>query len=271
MRRQTKVVVMSDDVVVAVVVVFVVFVVESICILPCKRNNNHNVLFVSNCDNVVSLIDCGLACNMWARHDRRTGLLAPVVRLLLLAAAARQSFSQLPPAPPAPAPRCNSLGLHFYDWDGLQSSTPYSYSLPQTEAEIASIVTRARNASETVKVIGGGLSFSGVQMVQSGHTVSLDRMKKILSVEYPPQFHGGALVEVEAGWRVRDLVHELATFERPQTLLNLGATATQSIAGATSTSTHGTGAAIGSMATQIQAMRIIDATGQVHVLSLIHI
>lgn len=164
-------------------------------------------------------------------------------------------------------PTCRSIGLHFYDWDGQQHSEPYTYTLPRSEAELAGTLAQARAARETVKVIGGGLSFSGAQMVQDGHIVSLDRMTKILKVTYPPTLAGGALVEVEPGIRVRDLLEELAKLDKPQTMLNLGATASQSIGGATSTSTHGTGAAIGSLATQIHALRIMDAAGTVHVAS----
>jgi len=62
--------------------------------------------------------------------------------------------------------------------------------------------------NETIKVVGGGLSFSGVQMTaQGGHLVSLDNMNKILNVQSLST--GGALVEVQAGIRLRDLCEQL--------------------------------------------------------------
>jgi FAD/FMN-containing dehydrogenase len=202
----------------------------------------------------------------------RRGLLRCVVRVcvvhavLVLATSALLSTAK---PPQSSSSTCNSsLGLHFYSWDGQQHAEPVSYVLPRSEAELAAVLARARADGETVKVIGGGLSFSGVQMVQGGHLVSLDRMATcVVNTTYPPELAGGALVDVQPGCRVRNLVEALAALEMPQTMLNLGATATQSIAGATATSTHGTGAAIGSLATQIHALRIMDAAGVTHAAS----
>jgi len=47
-------------------------------------------------------------------------------------------------------------------------------------------------------------------------------------------------------------------------LPNLGATAAQSIAGAISTSTHGTGRELGSISSDVTGIRLIDADGNVH-------
>jgi L-gulono-1,4-lactone dehydrogenase len=47
-------------------------------------------------------------------------------------------------------------------------------------------------------------------------------------------------------------------------LINLGATAAQSIAGAISTSTHGTGSSLGSISSNVVGLRLIDAMGVVH-------
>ena len=71
--------------------------------------------------------------------------------------------------------------------------------------------------------------------------------------------------EVEAGIRVRTLCEELGALKLA--LPNLGATATQSIISAASTGTHGTGLGRGAIATQIVALRIIDASGKVHIAS----
>ena len=74
-----------------------------------------------------------------------------------------------------------------------------------------------------------------------------------------------SLVEVQAGIRLRDFNNELE--KMGLSMLNLGATAAQSVAGATATGTHGTGTKLGSISTQISAMRLIDSFGKVHVLS----
>ena len=116
---------------------------------------------------------------------------------------------------------------------------------------------------EEIKVVGGGLSFSGIQMTQGGHLVSLDNMDKILNVQKSSD--GSALVEVQAGIRLRDLCGQLETLDLA--MLNLGATATQSLAGGLTTGTHGTGAKIGVLASQIHSFRLVDSHGVVHTAS----
>lgn len=140
---------------------------------------------------------------------------------------------------------------------------PQSYSTPLDESEVITLFQTASVKNEKVKVIGGGLSFSGVQLTE-GHMISLEKMNEILKVEYKTD---GALVTVQAGMIVREFAEALASLNPPQAMKNMGATASQSLAGATATSTHGTGMKIGSLATQIQALRIVDASGIVHVAS----
>ena len=153
---------------------------------------------------------------------------------------------------------CSSLGLHFYSWDGEKSCIPSEYRLPRSEEDVVEIILEAAKANEKVKVIGAGMSFSGVQLIddEQGAMINLDKMNKILKVD-------GTLVEVQAGIRIRDLCEQLAN-DYQLALPNMGATATQSIVGAASTGTHGTGTALGAVATQIQALRIVDALGNVH-------
>ena len=149
--------------------------------------------------------------------------------------------------------------------DGLQTCSPNSFQLPRNEGEIVDIVQSSLKYNETVKVVGAGLSFSGVQLSQGGNMIALDNYNKILNIS--PQRNGEALVEVQAGIMLRDLCLELDSYNLA--LINLGATATQTIVGAATTGTHGTGASIGAIATQIESLRIIDAKGAIHVASAI--
>ena len=96
-----------------------------------------------------------------------------------------------------------------------------------------------------------------------GNMISLDRYNGVIGRTDLPD--GSALVEVQAGIRLRDFNDALE--KMGLSLLNLGATAAQSVAGATATGTHGTGMQIGSISTQITAMRLVDSTGRVHVVS----
>ena len=152
--------------------------------------------------------------------------------------------------------------IFFYDWDHMQTCTPLTYSQPQSEEDIISAILTAKALNETLKVIGTGHSFSGIQLTE-GHMVSLDRYNDFLGRTDLPD--GSALVEVQAGIRLRDFNAGLE--ERGVSLLNLGATAAQSVAGATATGTHGTGTQLGSISTQISALRLVDSTGSVHLVS----
>ena len=62
-------------------------------------------------------------------------------------------------------------------------------------------------------------------------------------------------VRVQGGMRVKELNSVL--HEAGWALPNLGAIAMQSVAGATSTSTHGTGRELGSMSSQIVSMALV--------------
>ena len=185
------------------------------------------------------------------------------------------------------------LGLHFYNWDGQKTCKPVSFFNPKSEAEVSEYL---RGTEGPVKVVGGGLSFSGIQLTdEGGHMVSLDRMNQILGVESLPD--GGALVTVQAGIRLRELAEKLNALGLA--MPNMGgechvryelhmilfifvpfivllvphfalsdptpyvATAQQSFAGAAATGTHGTGQRLGGIATQVVSLRLVIADGTV--------
>ena len=115
------------------------------------------------------------------------------------------------------------------------------------------IVRNAAAAGERVKVIGGAHSFTDTA-ITDGHLLSLDAMNRILAVE-------GSDVTVQAGIRLRDLNEQL--FARGLAIPNLGDINVQSIAGATSTATHGTGVGFGNLATMIVGLEIVTGDGSI--------
>ncbi|MET0909701.1 MAG: D-arabinono-1,4-lactone oxidase, partial [Ilumatobacteraceae bacterium] len=96
-------------------------------------------------------------------------------------------------------------------------------------------------------------SFTDTAMTD-GHLVSLDAMKHIVTVD-------GTDVTVQAGIRLHGL--NAALFERGLALPNLGDIDKQSIAGATSTATHGTGIGLGNLATTIVGLELVTGDGSV--------
>jgi L-gulonolactone oxidase len=119
--------------------------------------------------------------------------------------------------------------------------------------DVAAVVRSAAEAGHRVKAIGGGHSFTDAAMTD-GHLISLDGMNRVIAVD-------GYDVTVQAGIRLYELNDQLA--ERGLAFPNLGDIDRQSIAGATATATHGTGAALGNLATTIVGMEIVTGDGSV--------
>jgi L-gulono-1,4-lactone dehydrogenase len=104
-----------------------------------------------------------------------------------------------------------------------------------------------------VKVAGAGHSFTDIGCTD-GLMLDLSRMKRLLSVE-------GGEVTVEAGITIRELGPALA--ERGLALENQGDVDSQTIAGAISTATHGTGGRYANVSSQVTGLRLVTAAGEV--------
>ena len=114
---------------------------------------------------------------------------------------------------------------------------------------------RVHKENGKLKVVGAGHSFSSIALVDNGKTMmSLDRMRNVIEIT-------NETATVEAGIRLFELNTILE--EHGVALLNMGATAEQSVAGVVSTGTHGTGVALGSMSTQILSFRIVLSSGEI--------
>src|SRR5262245_3142540 len=146
-------------------------------------------------------------------------------------------------------------GTTWRNWTGNQSCAPVAIERPRTEDEIVAIVRSAEAAGERVKVFGAGHSFTAIALTD-GHLLSLDGHSQILHTD--SQNHR---VTVQAGIRLQKLNEELHA--RGLAMPNLGDIAYQSIAGAISTATHGTGRDFGGIATQVVGMRIVAGDGSV--------
>jgi FAD-linked oxidoreductase len=139
------------------------------------------------------------------------------------------------------------------NWAGNQVARPRAVHHPASEDELSAIVKRAAAEGTTVKVVGAGHSFSDIACTD-GHLIELDRCARVLEVD-----DARRRVTVEAGIPLERL--NLALEARGLALPNLGDIAYQTVAGATQTSTHGTGAQLGGLATQIVGMRLLLADG----------
>ncbi|MCX6526508.1 MAG: FAD-binding protein [Actinobacteria bacterium] len=141
------------------------------------------------------------------------------------------------------------------NWAGNQIAHPLSIEKPRSDEELLATVVSARERGETVKVVGSGHSFTSIALTQ-GRLVSLENMSGIVGVDTEAQ-----RVTVRAGTTLADL--NVLLDQHGLALANLGDITYQTVAGAVSTGTHGTGRHLTGLAGQITGMRIINGLGQI--------
>lgn len=138
----------------------------------------------------------------------------------------------------------------FLNWGRNQEARPANWARPETSAEVAS----ALNAPAPVRVVGAGHSFTPIVETE-GTIISLDGLTGLISVD-----SSAGTAWIKAGTRLRDASRALA--EHGLAFRNLGDIDAQSIAGATATATHGTGASLPCLSAELKAVRLIVASGE---------
>lgn len=141
------------------------------------------------------------------------------------------------------------------NWAGNVTARPSRIVSPHDEAELAEVVAGAASHGATVKVVGSGHSFTPAAATD-GVLVRLGALSGIRSIETDTM-----RVRVGAGTTLADL--NLALHEHGLAMPNLGDIAYQTVAGAISTATHGTGTALGGLATCVRGVRLVDGSGEV--------
>ena len=141
------------------------------------------------------------------------------------------------------------------NWAGNQKANPLSIEAPKSVSELSAIVSRASGQGQKVKAVGSGHSFTSAAAT-NGRMIRLENLSGILHID-----HASSQVTVGAGTRLSDLNMLLHT--EGLALANLGDIAYQTVAGAISTSTHGTGKALTGLAGQVVAMKLINGQGEI--------
>ncbi len=146
-------------------------------------------------------------------------------------------------------------GTRWQNWGRSAAATFAAVLTPTDEDEAAAIVASANATGRQIRPLGAGHSFTPIG-VTDGISLRLDRLSGVRAVDT-----GSGLVTVGAGIRLRELsvllrAHGLA-------LENMGDIDAQTLAGAISTGTHGTGARFTGLAGQVRGLRVILADGSV--------
>ncbi|MEW2283324.1 D-arabinono-1,4-lactone oxidase [Streptomyces sp. NPDC047841] len=141
------------------------------------------------------------------------------------------------------------------NWGGTVSARPARQVTPASVEELAGAVLRAREDGLKVKAVGTGHSFTSIA-VTDGVLIRPQLLTGIRTID-----RASMTVTAEAGTPLKRLNAALA--REGLSLTNMGDIMEQTVSGATSTGTHGTGRTSGSIAAQIKALELVTADGSV--------
>lgn len=145
------------------------------------------------------------------------------------------------------------------NWAGDQSCVPAEVVRPGSREELSAAVAAAAASGRKVGVAGSGHSFTEAAMT-AGTMVRTEALRGVLDAD-----PSSGLVRVAAGTVLADLNQELARLGLA--MENLGDIDRQTLAGAISTGTHGTGARLRNISAQVEALELVLADGGVRELT----
>jgi L-gulonolactone oxidase len=138
-------------------------------------------------------------------------------------------------------------------WSGLSTARPVSVLTPRDAGEVAEAVLAARGQGRTVKMVGSGHSFTDIA-VADGVQLRPDLLTGVAAVD-----RDAMTVTVRAGTPLHELNARLSGLGLG--LHNMGDIDRQTVAGAVSTGTHGSGGRWASLSAQVAAMELVTADG----------
>jgi FAD-linked oxidoreductase len=156
--------------------------------------------------------------------------------------------------------RATSPG-EFVNWAGDQRCRPARVAAPRSREELAEAIGAAVAAGQTVSVAGSGHSFTEAAMTD-GTMLRLEALRGVIDAD-----RESGLVRVAGGTVLAALNDELAALGLG--LENLGDIDAQTLAGAISTGTHGTGAGFGNISARVEAVELVLGDGSVRELTAV--
>ena len=147
-----------------------------------------------------------------------------------------------------------SLPARWSNWAGNQRGTATAILRPGSPSDVAEAVRATAAAGGRIRVAGSGHSFTAIALADD-RRMELSELETTVSVDVERR-----LVTVPAGTTLHALNGLLARHRLA--LPNLGDIDAQTVAGAISTGTHGTGAAYGCLSTFVEALTLVTGTGE---------
>ena len=140
------------------------------------------------------------------------------------------------------------------NWARTERAWPVRVERPDSVGAVQRLVRAAAGAGLPIKAVGAGHSFTGIA-VAPGVLLELDALSGLVRVDRERN-----RVTLRAGTRLHDIPRLLEPFGLA--MPNLGDIDRQSVAGAISTGTHGTGIGFGGIATQVVGVTMVTADGE---------
>ena len=145
--------------------------------------------------------------------------------------------------------------MEWNNWAGNIAATPRQMAQPASEAEVAALMQKAARTRLPVRIVGSGHSFQPL-CATDGLLISLDDLQGLVSAD-----SASGLATVWAGTKLHALGAPL--LEAGLALENMGDIDRQSVAGAVSTGTHGTGPTLKNLSSQVVGLRLVTASGEI--------
>ncbi len=140
--------------------------------------------------------------------------------------------------------------FRFINWAKNESCIAQNYFQPETEEELIEVISK----SKKVRIVGTGHSWNAI-CLSADTLINLDYYNKVLHLDKEK-----LQLKVQPGIKLWQLNEYLQ--KQGLALKNLGSISRQSLAGAISTGTHGTGINFQILASQIEEFILVKAGGE---------
>src|SRR6266480_6313266 len=140
------------------------------------------------------------------------------------------------------------------NWTGDQRCLPARIERPSDRGDLIAAVKRAADQGLTVRAVGSGHSFTDAACT-GGVLIEMGDLSRVLEVH-----RDEGLVKVEGGIGLRELSELI--WGHGMALENVGDIDRQTISGAISTGTHGTGARFRNLSSMVEAVELVLPDGR---------
>lgn len=147
------------------------------------------------------------------------------------------------------------MSAKWRNWARTESSRPVLEIAPRTIDQVVLAVQRARETGHSLKAIGASHSFTAIGATD-GVRLSMEGLRGLVDVDLERgrvTLWGGTHL-----WELPSILDPLGL-----ALENMGDIDRQTITGATSTGTHGTGIGFGGLSTRIVGATLVTGTGEI--------